>query len=210
MPIHDVISSDPSSPRTARNSLTHKAISTDWIKLDAQTRASLNATRELELRTRKVELEAEVKKAIAAADVKRAGFELEKAKVEVEGRRLGTERKASTETIVTESKIKSHRWPLRPGMPISYLFFENGFQLRRTNARANLFRQSLANASIATLGILAHNSLSRAPHAVKWVVALIFAPVGVSCIVETGVGIVAYLQAVFRGRDAEDVHHQCK
>ncbi|KAI8829220.1 hypothetical protein BJ741DRAFT_623844 [Chytriomyces cf. hyalinus JEL632] len=188
-----------------------------WSQMDERGRAGFNTIADYELRTKKVVLDAEVKKCQAEACVKQTTIEWEIEKLQTE--RKKADRDVELRKVELEMLRKDYPQP-QPGagvaysslfqrgsgLPYSYLFLENGFHLRKYNSRANLFRVGLSNMTMVAAGTLLHRACIKpsSPSSIKWGFAAVLLPFAIGCIVETGLGVASYLKAVFRGHDVLD------
>ncbi|KAJ3409257.1 hypothetical protein HDU80_002124 [Chytriomyces hyalinus] len=188
-----------------------------WSQMDERGRAGFNTIADYELRTKKVVLDAEVKKCQAEACVKQSTIEWEIQKLQTESKKADRD----VELRKVELEMLRKDYPQPPpgagvaykslfqrgsGLPYSYLFLENGFHLRKYNSRANLFRVGLSNITMVAAGTLLHRACIRptSPTSIKWGFAALLIPFAVGCVVETGLGVTSYLKAVFRGHDVLD------
>ncbi|KAJ3236070.1 hypothetical protein HDU81_011187 [Chytriomyces hyalinus] len=178
-----------SDSREIQTDPKHKDISqraSVWSQMDERGRVGFNTMADYELRTKKLVLEAEVKKCQAEACVKQSTIEWEIQKLQTESK------KADRDVELRKVELEMLR--------------KNGFHLRQYNSRVNLFRLGLSNMTLVAAGTLLHGACIKpnSPASIKWGFAALALPFAIGCVIETGLGVVSYLKAVFRGHDVLD------
>ncbi|KAI8832764.1 hypothetical protein BJ741DRAFT_613643 [Chytriomyces cf. hyalinus JEL632] len=189
-----------------------------WSQMDEKGRTGFNTIADCELRTKKVVLDAEVKKCQAEACVKQSMIEWEIQKLQTESKKA--DRDVELRKVELEMLRKDYPQPAPgagvafnsllqrgSGLPYSYMFLEVMYlRLKIKKSCVNLFRVVLSNMTMVAAGTLLHRACIRptSPASIKWGFAALLLPFAIGCVVETGLGVASYLKAVFCGGDVLD------